>query len=107
MRWWRGGCPKPCILAPTSSLTLTILLDWDPALWAVAGFKDQQEFLTAVGLWPSNFSLHNLDKRGKTTCPEDFSEGEIRGHMFSPQCSKSVARVGYASIIALDTDIPV
>lgn len=94
VRWWGGSCPKPCILAPSSSSTLMILPGW-----AAAGFKDQQEFLTAVGPWPSNFSLHNLlDKRGKTTCPEDFSESEIRGHMFSAQCGESVTKAGYFNL---------
>ena len=67
--------PQTLHPGPAIFLNSNVLPDWEPALWAAAGFKDQQEFLTAVGPWPSNFSLHNLlDKRGKTTCPEDFSE---------------------------------
>lgn len=86
--------PQTLHPGPAIFLNSNVLPGWEPALWAAAGFKDQQEFLTAVGPWPSNFSLHNLlDKRGKTTCPEDFSESEIRGHVFSAQCSKSVTKV--------------
>lgn len=99
VRWWGGGCPKPDILAPPSSSTLTILPGWEPALWAAARFKYQRQFLTAVQPWANNFSFHKLlDKRGKLPTPpprpEDFSEGEIRRRVFSPQCSKSMINKG-------------
>ena len=85
--------PQTLHPGPAIFLNSNVLPDWEPALWAAAGFKDQQEFLTAVGPWPSNFSLHNLLDKGEKPPAQRTSVSEIRGHVFSAQCSKSVTKV--------------